>query len=285
MKPDTMSAYHERITTVLQHIHHNLDAPLSLDDLADVAHFSPFHFHRVFRGIVGESVKEHVRRLRLERAAQQLRSTDRTVIDIALDAGYEAHESFTRAFSEVFDMPPSEFRKTHDASYSSRRSPGGPSRLSNFRIQHFDTLRVVYLRHVGPYDEVGKTWSRFVPWAMSQGLFGFGSRMLGISYDDPEITAPDKLRYDAALVVTRPVAPSGEFGVQELPAGDYAVALHTGPYQYLGDSYAELAGKLLPSTQHELRSAPALEFYLNYPGMTPEDQLQTEICLPIVAAE
>ena len=87
---------------VLVHIQSHLDEPMPLDQLAEVASFSPWHFHRIFRGMVGESVKEHVRRLRLERAAQQLRDTNRAVVDIALEAGYETHESFTRAFAAMF---------------------------------------------------------------------------------------------------------------------------------------------------------------------------------------
>lgn len=285
MRPDTKDSYHERISLVLLHIQRNLDAPLSLEELADLAHFSPFHFHRVFRGMVGESVKEHVRRLRLERAAQQLRSTDRQVLDIALDAGYEAHESFTRAFADAFQMAPSEFRKNHAASWVARLPGGKPSRATGFRVQRLHAMQVVYLRHVGPYAEVGKAWSRLFPWAGTQGLLGPGMRMVGISHDDPDITPPDKLRYDAAITVSRPVAPAGEFGMQEIPPGDYAMALHTGPYHCLSDSYAELAGKWLPSIGRELRGAAALEFYLNYPGMTPEDQLQTEIYLPLAGEE
>ncbi len=281
MKAGTANSYSERIGLVLLHIQRSLDAPLSLDELADVAHFSPFHFHRIFRGMVDESVKGHVRRLRLERAAQHLRGTERPVLEIALEAGYEAHESFTRAFAEMFGTPPSEFRKNREASIQGRLPAGGPSRASGFRIGKLDAMKVVYIRHVGPYNEVGKAWSKLFPWAGRQGLLGPGMRTVGISYDDPDITPPDKLRYDAALVVSRPVAPSGEIGVQEVPAGEYAVALHTGPYHCLSDSYAELAGRWLPETGRELRSAAAIEFYLDSPQTTAAEKLRTEIWLPL----
>lgn len=112
-KTQTARDYAERVLRVLVHIQVHLDDELSLDDLAAIARFSPFHFHRIFRGMVGESVKEHVRRLRLERAAHRLKFSDEQVIRLALDAGYEAHESFTRAFSAMFGISPSEFRKTH----------------------------------------------------------------------------------------------------------------------------------------------------------------------------
>ena len=282
MKPDTVNSYQERISLVLTHIQQNLDSSLTLEELAGVACFSPFHFHRVFRGMVGAAVGEHVRRLRLERAARQLRRTESPVLEIALEAGYETHESFTRAFADTFGMPPSEFRRNGEASLEARLPSGVPSRASGFRVRRLDAMQVAFIRHVGPYGEAGKAWSKLYPWAAKQGLLGPGTRMLGISHDDPDITPPDKLRYDAALIVNRPVARAGEIGVREIPAGEYATALHTGPYNCLSDSYAELAGKWLPGAGRELRSAPAIEFYLNSPQTAPAEELRTEICLPLV---
>ena len=283
MKPDTVNSYQERISQVLTHIQQYLDGSLTLEELAEVACFSPFHFHRVFRGMVGEAVAEHVRRLRLERAARQLRRTESAVLEIALEAGYETHESFTRAFADMFGMPPSEFRKDREASLEARLPAGAPSHASGFRVRRLDAMRVAFVRHVGPYNEVGKAWSKLYPWAARQGLLGPGTRVVGISHDDPDITPPDKLRYDAALIVNRPVARAGELGVIEIPAAEYATAIHTGPYSCLSDSYAELAGKWLPGAGRELRSAPAIEFYLDSPQTVPADELRTEICLPLVA--
>ena len=283
MRPATASSYNQRIAHVLTHIQQNLDGSLTLEDLAEVAGFSPFHFHRVFRGMVGEPVAEHVRRLRLERAARRLRHTERTVLEIALEAAYETHESFTRAFADAFRMPPSEFRRNHEASLQARLPCGAPSRASAFRVRTLDGMVVAFIHHVGPYNEVGKAWSKLHPWAGMRGLLGPGTRVLGISYDDPDITPTARLRYDAALTLSQPVAPEGEIGVREIPAAEYATALHTGPYNCLSDSYAELAGKWLPGVGRELRSAAAVEFYLDSPQTVAADKLRTEICLPLEA--
>src|SRR5215472_11822474 len=102
MRDTTIQDYQSRILKVLVHIQKSLDSPVSLEELAAIASFSPFHFHRIFRGMVGESVKEHVRRLRLERAAAQLRAGRASVTEIAFEAGYSSHESFTRAFGMMF---------------------------------------------------------------------------------------------------------------------------------------------------------------------------------------
>src|SRR2546421_2579745 len=118
MRPITEQAYKERILKALVHIQQHLDHALSLEDLARVAHFSAYHFHRIFRGMVGESVKEHVRRLRLERAAHRLKHGDQPITSVAFEAGYETHEAFTRAFGAMFGTTPSRFREL-------RRPPPG----------------------------------------------------------------------------------------------------------------------------------------------------------------
>jgi AraC family transcriptional regulator len=263
---------------VLVHIQDHLDEPLPLDELAGVASFSAWHFHRIFRGMVGESVKEHVRRLRLERAAQRLKASDRAVLDIALEAGYETHESFTRAFAAMFEASPSAFRAGAQMSRPVGNGSGTPLEVS---VRRIGPLRVAFVRHVGPFDEVGSAWQKLMMWAGRNGLLGPGVRMLGIVQDDPDITAPEKLRYDAALVVSSSVTASGEIGIQDVGPGEYAVALHAGPYNTLGQTYARMCGEWLPGSGRELASAAAVEFYLNSPMTAPPEQLRTEICLPL----
>ena len=231
--------------------------------------------------MVGEPVKEHVRRLRLQRSGRELRDTERTVLEIALEAGYEAHESFTRAFAEMYGVSPSEFRRLRESAPAALESARRPVSAAGFRIARLDALRVLYVAHYGPYAQVGAAWGKLMPFAGMRGLLGPGMRILGIVHDDPEVTAPEKLRYDAAVAVNRPVEPSGEIAIQEIPAGDYAVALHTGPYHQIFDSYADLCGRWLPGQGRELAAAPALEFYLNSPADTPPERLRTELWLPL----
>jgi len=291
MKVATEQDYHERMVRTLVYIQGHLDEELELEQLASVAAFSPFHFHRIFRGMVGESPKEHVRRLRLERAARRLKQQDVAVTEIALQAGFEAHESFTRAFGSMFGVSPSDYRAAHQAESEtaggthlddvSGYHPPAYDDLQPSEIKEIAPLKVVYLRHTGPYSQVGATWGRLMTWAGMRGLLGPQMRMLGIVYDDPDVTPSDKVRYDAAVVVSQPVQPEGEFGVREVPGGTYAVFLHRGPYQELGKTYQKIFGGWLPKSGREVRDADAFEEYLNSPMSARPEDLLTKIYVPV----
>jgi AraC family transcriptional regulator len=108
--------------------------------------------------------------------------------------------------------------------------------------------------------------------------------LIGIVHDDPDVTPPDKVRYDAAVTVTRPVQPEGEFGVMEFPGGSYAVVTHKGPYETLGKTYQRIYGGWLPQqTRYHLRDVPAFEQYLNSPQYTKPEDLLTLIHVPVEA--
>jgi len=280
VKPSTQQDYCERIVRTLVYIQRHLDEELELGALASVAAFSPFHFHRIFRGLVGEPLKEYVRRLRLERAAQKLKQHGGSITEIALEAGFEAPESFTRAFTAMFGIPPSSYGATHLDDTSAYRLPdyGDPLPVE---VRTLPALRIVFLRHVGPYSQVGATWGRLMMWAGMRGLLGPGTRMIGIVYDDPGVTPTDKVRYDAAVVVNRAVEPEGEIGVTEIPGGTHAVFTHSGPYENLGQMYHRFFGGWLPKSGREVRDSEAFEEYLNSPMNTRPEDLLTRIHVPL----
>ena len=298
MRNDTKLDYHERMLRVLLHIQNHLDETLPLEELAKVARFSPFHFHRLFRAMVGESVKEYVRRLRLERAALRLTTSRRSVIAIALDAGYDTHESFTRAFRNMFDNSPSEYRKSgrgRSASGVFQKSAIPPwerncsdstdsgDDIVEVRLEKRKPVRVAFVRHVGAYSDCGKAWETLCGFASQQGWFSPDMLWIGISHDDPDVTSPDKLRYDACMPVGDDFVPTGEIGVQEIVGGEYAVVTHRGPYSNLIHTYRQFFGEWLPNSGRELRFSPGFEIYRNDPCATPPEQLVTDIFIPLEA--
>ncbi|MEE8142993.1 MAG: AraC family transcriptional regulator [Planctomycetota bacterium] len=281
---------------MLVYIQEHLDADPSLEELAAVAHFSPYHFHRIFKSMMGESVKEHLRRLRLERAAHQLKFSERIVIDLAEEAGYLSHEAFTRAFRSMFAETPSRFRQIQsalpypqvvsdvhyqpDAQVRDFNVNSSEQAQQSVRIEELASKPVLFMRHHGPYPEVGSTWQKLMAWAGPRGLVGPGMTLLGIAYDDPEITPPEKIRYDACLMLAQELEPEGDIGCQWLTGGRYASTPHVGPYENLGATYQRLCAWLIEKGL-ELRSAPVLEIYRNSPQTTAPKDLYTDIYMPL----
>ncbi len=290
----TLRFYKERMLVVLAYIQQQLDEPLELADLARRGGLSPYHFHRVFRGMVGEPLMAHVRRLRLERAAHRLRHTPRRVIEIALEAGYDSHEAFTRAFRQALGVAPTAYRRGLGATLVPARSGihfdhgRGPHdfrtatpRAMQVTIETLPPTRVAYLRHVGPYSACGPTWDRLGAWLGKEGYLGPGCRMLGICHDDPDSTPPERIRYDACVTVDADFVPQGGLRVQVIAGGEYARATHRGAYHRLGKTYAALMGRWLPRSGRRLRDQPCFEVYLNDPGSTAPADLLTDIYLPL----
>ena len=296
MKPTTERDYRERMLRVLVHIQEHIDEDLPLEDLARLAYFSPFHFHRIFRGMVGEPLREHVRRLRLERAAQRLRYGCESVTRIALDAGFEAHEAFTRAFRRAFGCSPSAYRRRARpprAAAPAHVHWGTPQRFQpvktggesmDIRVEMLPQTRVAFVRHRGPNQDVGEAWGKLMAWAWPRGLVGPATRMIGLCHDDPAVTPPEKIRYDACLTAGPDFQPDGEVGVQEIAGGEYAVTTHRGPYDGLHSLYARLCGEWLPASGRELRAVPPFEVYRNSPQDTAPEDLLTDIYLPLTEA-
>lgn len=305
MKPETRSFYELAVQRAVEQVLQNLDRALDLQALARTAALSPFHFHRVFRGMLGETPLELHRRLRMERAAWCLLHGDEPVTAIAFAAGYETHESFTRAFRALYDSSPSEFRQRrsdprlgcaeprieiaapsgiHFEAQPSQRPliqflRGGP--VMDVRIQEMPELRVATVAHVGPYNQIPQAFAQLGQIAGPAGLFGPQSAMLAIYHDDPDTTPAAELRSEAAIVVAPDAVLPGGLGERRIPAGRYATLTHVGPYEKLGDAWARLVGQWLPNSGHRMADGVSYEIYRNTPADAPKDQLVTELYIPL----
>jgi AraC family transcriptional regulator len=286
----TRQDYQERILRVLVHLERHLDETLHLDDLAGLAGWSPCHFHRIFTGLVGETVADHVRRVRLERAALAMRGhgASASVLRIALDAGYQDHSAFARAFRQRFGCTPSAWRRRPrqlPATADHRRLLpfGHPESTMDIQIRTLDPLRVAFVRHLGPYQECGGAWQQLIGWAGPRGLLGADAVCLGVGHDDPSVTEPARIRYDACIVVPDGTPVEGGIGIQILPGGEHAVTLHRGPYELLPAVYLEVIGRWIPSQGRTIareRSSP-YEIYRNDMRTTPPADLLTEVRVPL----
>jgi AraC family transcriptional regulator len=283
VKRTTREDYDRRLLRAQTLLEARLDQPVSPEELAKQASFSLHHFHRIFRAQLGESVMQHVRRLRLERAARTLKAqpgAPRRLIDLALEAGYESHEAFTRAFAEHFGVSPSAYRDQAGCA-ADVRHPVNPAAgpACAVRVARLPAVRVFFRRHRGGYAGIGPFWQQLREWA-EHACAKAGVPMAplyGICPDDPEVTEEALLRFDAGVGAVPGLTGDDSVGVTEVPAGTYAVGLHVGPYDELHETYLDVIGRWAPSSGYELAPEAVVEHYLDDPSCTPEAELRTEV--------
>jgi AraC family transcriptional regulator len=283
----TRQRYEAKILQVQLFIQSHLDEELALERLAEVAGYSTYHFHRVFSGIVGENTDAYVRRLRMERAAQSLRYRNRTVLEIALDAGYGSHEAFTRAFARTFGVTPSEYQSMQHPPISLKESVMNAVSYTakDVRTERMPPCRMAFMRVVGQYSHatLGPAFGRMIQWAVSQRLMGPKTICLGVYHDDPEVTAPEKQRADVGITVDDGFKPLGEgdVQVQTLPGGMCAVLRYKGHYDKIAPAWRWLYSVWLPDSGREPGNAPPYEIYVNDASKLPPEEWLTDICIPL----
>lgn len=297
MKLDTRNTYAARMLRVMNHIQGHLDDPLDLELLAGLTHFSVSHFHRVFKGMLGETIMDHLRRIRLERAQVQLTQSRLSVTDIGLGAGYDSLEAFSRVFRKTYGLSPSQCREQGRHCQFLPAPSGvhyrngeiveilfddlGATRM-NVRIETLPDLNILKVRQTGPYMESAtRAWEILCAWAGPKGLLGSATWFIGIGLDDPSVTAPEAIRYEAAITAPAGVAPEAPVEQGSLPGGEYAIITHQGPYEKLEETYGLIMGRWLPTSGRDLRETPWFELYRNDPSSTPPEQLLTDIHIPL----
>jgi AraC family transcriptional regulator len=286
IRQETTIDHSERINRVVQYMHEHIAEPLDLEKLASVSCYSPFHFHRILRAFLGESIGAYLIRIRLDASAFMLRMTDKAIADIAFEVGYDTPSSFNKAFRKRFGVSPGEFR-------DNRRSSWATDLITQKRIimerkdfkpktKVLKDKKVIYIQRIGNYnDTAGNAWDKVCAYAKEKRLFGMSTEFIGLSHDDPTVTEPEKCRYEACIAVSKEVKPEGEVGFKVIPGGKFLVFKFKGPYDKLGEAYNYIYGHYIPENKIELGEGCGFEKYLNSPEKTKPEKLQTEIYLPL----
>lgn len=153
------------------------------------------------------------------------------------------------------------------------------------KIEKIPTMRVAFVRHTGPYADCKQAWDDLCAWAAPKGLLSEQTKFLGICHDDPEQTPAEQCRYDACITVADDVQPEGNVQTKTVPGGDYAILLHKGPYETLGESWHAIFRDWLPQSGREMTcgdgESACFEMYLNDPDNTKPEDLLTAIHLPL----
>ena len=302
--------YVSRVNRVIDYIQSNLDGDLRLVRLAEIASFSPYHFHRIFRGMVGETPNQFIRRIRVETAAMRLVASPRaSITQIACGCGYSSPSAFAREFREAFGMSATRFRGGGHHTWRLIRQPtdaGDPKRFEpperlfvpasleskrgtsnapmkfSVDVRQMPEMHVAYVRHTGPYDQIGGAFEKLMNWARPRDLVDARRTVeLAVYHDNPDITEASRLRSDACITIPHGTRPEGEVGVQNIPGGKFAVAhVEIDPDQFT-DAWDKLMGEWLPESGYQPDDRMCYEIYLNDPRQHPQGKFLVDICEPV----
>ena len=240
--------YIYRINKVVDYIDQHLNEDLDLKTLANVAGFSPFHFHRIFSALTNETLNGFIRRLRAEKAARMLvNDPEMPVSEVSDVCGYSSMPVFCRTFKEVFGVSAIDFRewKMNEISkirqsmskegqyYSMAKSELCFVELNeerknfmktNIEVKEMPALKLLYVRHVGAFDQIGGAYEKLMKWAGPRGLLNNPSlKTVTVYHDDPSITSIENVRQSACITIDDSVKGEGEVGRLDIPGGKYAV--------------------------------------------------------------
>jgi AraC family transcriptional regulator len=279
-----------RLLPVLAHIQAHLERNLSLAVLSKQAGLSPSRFHHVFAAAVGETPRAYVERLRIERAAFRLLIHESSMLRIAIDSGYRNPETFSRAFRRRYDLAPRAYRTWAEQQISTRTGAARGDRalvtddctVSATKVTQLRPAHLACIRHRGPYELVPESlFDELEAWARRRRIPG-PRIWMGIGYDAPTMTAPEQLRFDAALVVPAPFVAQNDIGYQYLGGGAFATTTHVGGYHTLPTAYARVFPRLRSLRGYQVIGLPAIEIYHTSVVNLSARLNQTDICLPVV---
>jgi len=283
----------EHIEKVLYHIETHLDDVLDVETLARVAGYSPYHFCRVFKVSVGESVISYATRLRIERATLKMMNNDRSIIQIALEAGFETPNGFNKAFKKIFHLTPTEYKKQQLRLLQNYKD----KMMQTPKIVTRDETFVVYERECGGYEKSSDiAWKKLSkelndlieklkdnPVHKDITIDVKDAELLGICHDDPNVTDEKNIRYDAAIAWDKKkidFLKEQGLNTKKIEGGKYVMVLYKGGYEKAMDSWSGIYN-WIGENGYKFKDSPPFERYLNTPMEVSEDKLLTEIYVPL----
>lgn len=289
------SEYTRRIDRVIDYLSDHLERPLKLAELAKVACFSEYHFHRVFRAMTGETLNEFTNRLRLEKAARLLKRTRQSATKIALECGFSSSAAFSRSFSNTFNTSPTQYRKSgkiknskickelfpkHE--YLLPMSDAEKKAAFPVEIRKFPVWDVAYLRVSNSFEEgrVLKAFERLIGWLKSENIYDQGT-LFGMATDDPEVTPKHLYRYEVCFASDVPFKCADGISRMKIPSRTYAVVRVSGDLRLVATAWDYLLQVWLINSQYEPDNAPGFEILLNKEKAVDWSHFDLELAFPV----
>ena len=288
MRTDTKNSYLESINKAIAFIESNSTTDIQLKDIAIQANLSQYHFHRVFKSLTGDTTKDFLTRLRLEKAALKLKHSQNDIGQIAFDCGYQNHETFTRAFKDYFGLTPLEYRNSIAELTTNKQNEYGKANIDlnalNVQgpvIKKIPDLHLAYIRHTGSYDKVGNSFQKLMFWAATHLVLKLKPVTIGIVHDNPDLTAEQHIRFDACVLLSKEIKPNGEIGYKKIEGGKFAVFTYKGAYEGFYPVYDYIYNVFLFDNKFDLVDKPALEWYIKSPPFYKPENFVTDFYVPI----
>ena len=287
--------YTRRIDRVIDYLRDHLDEPLKLEDLAKVACFSEYHFHRVFGAMTGETLNDFTNRLKLEKAARLLTKTGQSATQIALECGFSSSATFSRSFNKVFNTSPTQYRKSGKVKNSKICKELFPKqeyllpmteleKKATFpvEIRKIPAWDVAYIRVSNSFagDTVLKAFERMTEWLKSEEIYDQGT-LFGMSIDDPAVTPKHLYRYEVCFASDVPFNCADGISKMKIPSRTYGITRISGDIRLVATAWDYLFQDWLIKSDYEPDHAPAFEIFLNKEKALDWNHFDLELAFPI----
>ncbi|WP_445457762.1 AraC family transcriptional regulator [Flavobacterium sp. HNIBRBA15423] len=294
--------YIKRINTVFEYIDDNLDSELSLETIAKIAFYSPYHFHRIFKIITNETLNNYITRRRIEKsAALLLHKKEITISDLVTQFGFTSISTFTRAFKNYYGESPTSFRKSNSLKFSKiSQIDSKNSQIetnydtyicniinlkkwtimnANIEIKELSKLDLAYVTHIG-VKRLENAFNTILKWATPKNLLDDNSKIIRIFHDSFKITTPDKIRMSIGITLNQPIEVEGEIGLTQIEKGKYIV----GRYEIEPNDFEKAwTGLFIWMNENGYKKADTnpFEIYHNNFINHPDKKCIVDLCIPV----
>jgi len=303
--------YQRRIRKVLSYIQENLAEELSLEKLSGIAFFSPFHFQKIFSIYVGESPKQYIMRLRLERIAHYLKLfPDLSINEAAFQCGFASSSTFIRAFKKYFAITPEAFRilsfdeiskigtlkpnkgKSFNLNPSefwslnlTDEEVNGLTSAINIEVKTMRSLKVAFIdSHLGEENAITNTFKALTRWAEPRDLLNSDTQYVGVFLDMPFFTEFEKCRFRAGITLAEDISLTKEIETVSIPKGKYATFSMKGSVQSVFSNLIAFRHGWLEQSGYQISEIMGFELYAENPAKKPYESIQRQIFIPVKPA-
>ncbi|MCI2230075.1 AraC family transcriptional regulator [Polaribacter sp. MSW13] len=293
-----------RLNTAITYIENHLSESLPLEIIAEKAHFSPFHFHRLFKIVVSETVHNFINRKRIEKAASYLlHQQEKNITEIAEAVGFNNLSSFSKSFKKFYGISPNKFKEKNPNQFSKiykTESKNGKVTVTfqqylcninnalnwlqmktNPEIKKIPRLDLASISHKGKMEAIASVYNKLVKWATPKGLINEETRMVTIYHDSPKITDPNNLRMSACIVLNDPIELDGKVNLKIVsPTKCIVSRLEITPFEF--QQAWESSFAFMVTNGYKKSEIDPFEIYYNNAAEHPENKFIVDLCIPIL---